>query len=81
MEAATLPNRVKDCIVLTLLGSETRPLADSMRLEKDLGMDSLDRVDLAQKIEDEFGVATDDADAQQWATVGDVTRYVKAHAK
>lgn len=47
-------------------------------LEKDLGADSLDLVELIMGIEKKFGVAVSDADAATIKTVGDAVRFVYA---
>lgn len=47
-------------------------------LEKDLGADSLDIVELVMDIERKFGVAVSDADAATIRTVGDAVRFVHA---
>lgn len=47
-------------------------------LEKDLGADSLDIVELIMDIERKFGVAVSDADAATIRTVGDAVRFVHA---
>lgn len=81
MESATLQNRVKDCISLTMIGgTEASQITSATRLD-DLGLDSLDRVQLRDHLEHEFGVEATDEDSQIWKTVGDVTNYVKAHGK
>lgn len=81
MEPATLQNRVKDCIAVTMMGTnDTAAIKEDAKLS-DLGLDSLDRVQLRDTLEHEFGVDASDADSQLWITVGDVTRYVKAHGK
>lgn len=44
----------------------------------DLGADSLDVVDLAMSIEDEFDVVIPDEEIENIRTVGDLVKYVEA---
>lgn len=44
----------------------------------DLGADSLDVVDLAMSIEDEFDVVIPDEEIENIRTVGDLVRYVES---
>jgi len=52
-------------------------LADELDLTDDLGMDSLDLVELTMTFEEEFGVEIADDDATGWKTVGDIISYLK----
>jgi acyl carrier protein len=55
--------------------------ADSISLEatwEDLDVDSLDLVELAQIVEDEYGVELKEADMQEMKTVGDAVEMVVA---
>lgn len=45
-------------------------------LVDDLRFDSLDRIELAMKIEEEFSIEVDDAAADSFQTVGDIVRCV-----
>ncbi len=47
---------------------------------EDLGLDSLDVVELSVKIEDSFGIDIEEADLKDVATVGDAVRVVVAKA-
>jgi acyl carrier protein len=46
-----------------------------------LGADSLDRVELVMAFEDEFDVSIPDADAEKFATFGDVVAWLRAHPR
>lgn len=75
-DPATIPDRL--CTLIT----EHLSCADRFRwdadLRRDLGADSLDSVELAAAIEQEFGVPVpDDAD---WVTAGDVLETVRGLA-
>ncbi len=45
----------------------------------DLGADSLDVIDLAMSIEDEFDIEVPDDEIEKIKTVGDVVRFVEDH--
>jgi len=48
----------------------------SSKLQEDLGMDSLDIVELVMKVEDEFEIEIFDDDAEEWRTLGDILNTV-----
>ena len=52
---------------LTEIGPETK-------LNEDLGLDSLDLVEIGMEIEREFGIIIPDSEVEQWETVGDVIK-------
>jgi NADH dehydrogenase (ubiquinone) 1 alpha/beta subcomplex 1 len=45
----------------------------------DLGLDSLDSVEVVMAIEDEFAVEIPDAEADKIASVGDAVEYISGH--
>jgi len=47
-------------------------------LKDDLGIDSLDAVELIMELEDEFGVKIEDAEAQAFVTIADIVRTLEA---
>lgn len=55
-------------------GEEIKP---SDRLEEDLQIDSLDRVEVAMGLEDKFGIDVPDPKLEGWKTVQDVIDTVK----
>lgn len=63
-------------VVADLLNRPITEALDDAELVKDLGADSLDRVELAMLIEDEFGVTVTDDEADAWLVVGDVINSV-----
>ena len=67
--------KVRDVVVeqLGVKESEVKPEA---RFVEDLGADSLDTVELAMAIEEEFGIEISDDDAENAKTVGDVVEYI-----
>lgn len=45
----------------------------------DLGVDSLDMVELLMMIEDEFRIKVPDAEAEKLVTVGDAIKFIESH--
>mmetsp|Transcript_29491 Transcript_29491/g.44059 ORF Transcript_29491/g.44059 Transcript_29491/m.44059 type:complete len:125 (-) Transcript_29491:221-595(-) len=45
----------------------------------DLGLDSLDSVEVVMAIEDEFAIEIPDAEADRIASIGDAVEYIAAH--
>ncbi len=45
----------------------------------DLGLDSLDSVEVVMAIEDEFAIEIPDAEADRIGSVGDAVEYIAAH--
>lgn len=45
----------------------------------DLGLDSLDAVEVVMAIEDEFAIEIPDAEADRIASVADAVEYIAAH--
>lgn len=71
---------LRDVLGSMMIGPNDAITSES-HLMRDLGLDSMDYVELAMSIEDEFGIAdVSDADAEAWKTVGDVLRYVQENA-
>lgn len=70
--------KVKEIIVkeLNLDASKVTPEAS---LEKDLGADSLDAVEVIMALEEEFDLTVDDDAIQTIKTVQDLVDYIEAH--
>ena len=49
-------------------------VTEAAALADDLGLDSLDRLELAMKIEEEFGIHVRDEDLEDAITVGDLVK-------
>ncbi|XP_030763972.1 acyl carrier protein, mitochondrial isoform X2 [Sitophilus oryzae] len=66
--------------VLKVVASYDKVTADKLSLEShfinDLGLDSLDHVEVIMAIEDEFGFEIPDADAEKLLRPADIVRYV-----
>ena len=65
-------------IISERAGIDKDLIIDDKELVSDLGMDSLDLVELILSIESECGFTTmiSDEDAEKWVTVGDVMKYL-----
>ncbi|MDX6582958.1 MAG: acyl carrier protein [Solirubrobacterales bacterium] len=67
--------RVIDALVE--FGEERENLKPEARFE-DLDVDSLDLVELAQIVEDEYGIEITDSDLEKIETVGDVVELISS---
>lgn len=61
---------------MNLLPTEITPQA---HFEKDLGMDSIDAVELTMAVEEAFGIEIPDEDAEKLLTMPDLLRYLEEH--
>lgn len=52
-------------------------ISESSRLDEDLGLDSLDRLEVQMALEEEFSHRVSDWDSLRWKTVSDITEYFK----
>jgi acyl carrier protein len=64
---------------LVEFGEERENLSPAAKFA-DLDVDSLDLVELAQIVEDEYGIEVNDSDLDQIETVGDVVEMVAKRA-
>jgi acyl carrier protein len=76
MEIPDLEGRVKQ-ILTNRLGMPTSEITSGARLVDDLGMDSLDAVELAIATEREFRVAISDEQVAKLVTVSDIVELVR----
>lgn len=67
-------------IIATQLSKNKNDINDTATLES-LGMDSLDRVEVVMKIEEEFGVEMSDEKVDTIATVNELIHYVESLKK
>lgn len=65
-----------DKIIRDQFGDNTANYGEKTRLLEDLGMDSLDLVELVMAVEDDFDTEVSDAEAENWVTVGDLYKQV-----
>ena len=67
-------------IIVGQLGISPSKVTPTSRFTEDLGTDSLDIVELVMAVEEDFGVAIPDETAANLKTVGDLVRWIDAHA-
>jgi acyl carrier protein len=72
-----IETRVMDALVE--FGEERENLSPSARFA-DLDVDSLDLVELAQIVEDEYGIEVQDSDLDKVEAIGDVVELVSQRA-
>ena len=81
MSTTVTPQKVQDRIIEAIVGFGPEP--DQVKLDasfEDLEVDSLDLVELAQIVEEEFGVKIEASDVEGLKTVGDAVELVSARA-
>ena len=64
-------------IVADHLGIEEAKVHDDSSFIDDLGVDSLDTVELVMAFEEEFGSEISDSQAEKILTVGDVVKFIE----
>ena len=74
----SLEEKVKKIIADTLSKGESEIKAESS-LTEDLGADSLEIVELAMAMEEEFSIEIPDEDIEKIATVKDIIDYIDEH--
>ena len=75
-----IQNRVK-AIIVDKLGVDESEVKPEATFTNDLGVDSLDTVELIMELEKEFNITIPDDQAEKIATVGDAIAYVEANAQ
>ncbi|WP_221390555.1 acyl carrier protein [Dyadobacter sp. NIV53] len=58
-------------------GLPASSITDQANLSRDLGLDSLDTVDLVLQMEDQFHVSIPDEDYSKLQTVGEICEYLR----
>lgn len=71
-------DKVKEIISIEL-NIDPSKVTPEAHLEKDLGADSLDAVEVIMALEDEFDISVDDDALQTIKTVQDLVEYIEAH--
>ncbi|MCD7737517.1 MAG: acyl carrier protein [Lachnospiraceae bacterium] len=67
--------KVKKIIVDTLAIEEEKVTMEAS-LKDDLGIDSLDSVELSMNLEDEFSIQIEEEKLAEFVTVGDIVNYL-----
>ena len=62
-------------------GVEKEQITHATHFRNDLNFDSLDEVEFAMTMEDEFGLSIQDDEVQKMLTIGAVVDYIVAHAQ
>jgi acyl carrier protein len=60
-------------------GIDPKLVSGESHFINDLKYDSLDRVEFAMTVEDEFEQSVPDEDLEQFNLVGDVVKYIESH--
>ena len=71
---------VKNVIIENLGVEEERVIPEASLLDN-LGADSLDLVELAMSLEDQYGITIDDSEISGLKTVADVVSYIEKNKK
>lgn len=67
-------------IIKDQLGTDSdKVITMETSLMKDLEADSLDAVEIIMALEDEFSVEIPDSDAENFANIGDIVKYIEAN--
>lgn len=61
-----------DQVIFEVVWVDVRRLQPTARLVEDLGIDSLERIDVAVALEDAFGIEISDVEFEAWETVADI---------
>lgn len=72
---------VKEILVKQLRIADPAKVTREALIQKDLGADSLDILQLLMKIEDDYGITIPDEKLAKFATVGDVVSYLESIQK
>ena len=72
--------KIREIMVDTLSCDGDRITMDS-RLNEDLGIDSLDAVEIIMAIEEEYGIEIPDEDAEKFQKVSDLVDFVEEKSK
>lgn len=68
-------------IIAAQLGMDTNKITPESDLINDLGLDSLDIVDLGMTLEEKWNLIIEDDDMGKIKTVADVVKYIEENAK
>ena len=63
-------------IAVNQIGIDEEKVTPESDIIKDLGLDSLDIVDMLMSVEETFGVTIDDGDVAEMKTVADVVKFI-----
>ncbi|MCD8325162.1 MAG: acyl carrier protein, partial [Lachnospiraceae bacterium] len=66
--------------IVDTLAIDAEKVTMEASLKDDLGIDSLDSVELSMNLEDEFGVTIEEEKLAEFVTVGDIVNYLASLA-
>lgn len=64
-------------IAVNQIGIDEEKVTPESDIIKDLGLDSLDIVDMLMSVEEAFGITIDDGDVAEMKTVADVVKFIE----
>lgn len=64
-------------IINEQFATDPAQVTEDAKFLEDLGLDSLDTVELVMAVEEEFEIEVTDQDAESCVTVGDAVRYIE----
>ena len=76
---ASIEEKIKE-IIVEQLGVDPAQVTPEASFVNDLGVDSLDTVELVMALEEEFNLEIPDEEAEKIATVGQAIEYIKANS-
>lgn len=65
-------------IIVDRFGVEQEKVAPDLELQRDLGADSLDVVELVMELEDAFSLQIADEEVENIVTIQDIVNYIEA---
>ena len=80
MNKEEIKSKIKE-IIVDKNGVEPEQVTDNASFETDLGMDSLDRVELLMEVEKEFGITIQDDEAEKVSNLSDCVELIEKHLK
>ena len=84
MKREEIQDEILEILVMKMdlgIPMDLEEINDDTNLESDMGLDSLDQIELVMECEREFDIAIDDADVENFQTMGDVLDYSEARLK
>lgn len=73
-------DKVKE-IIIEQLGVDESDITPETSLVKDLEADSLDAVEIIMAIEEEYSIEIPDEEAEAFASIADIVKYVEDNAE
>lgn len=70
-------DKVKE-IIMEQLGVDGEDIKSDTSLTKDLEADSLDAVEIIMAIEEEFDIEVPDEEAENFANIGDIIKFIES---